>query len=119
MKNRNFSTEIKRETILKLCKKWERILKVKVNRIQIRKMKNKWGSCSSKGALTLNEELMKLPPEYVEYVIVHELLHLIVPNHGRTFKTLLCAYLPEGDRLHEDLTARGKIFPGVFSPIPE
>jgi len=95
---RDFSAEITKDTILKLCDKWQKILKVKVNRIQIRKMKNKWGSCSSKGTLTLNEELTKLPLEYVEYVIVHELLHLIIPNHGRTFKTLLYTYLPEGEK---------------------
>ena len=103
MKKRGLSTEITRDTILELCEKWQKILKVKVNRIQIRRMKNKWGSCSSKGTLTLNEELTKLPLEYVEYVIVHELLHLIIPNHGRTFKTLLYAYLPEGDKIHEEL----------------
>jgi len=80
------------------------VLKVKVNKIQIRKMKNKWGSCSSKGTITLNEELTKLPLEYVEYVIVHELLHLIIPNHGKTFKTLLYTYLPEGERIHKELT---------------
>ncbi len=103
MRENNLPTEITRDTILDLCDKWQKILKVKVNRIQIRKMKNKWGSCSSKGTLTLNEELTKLPFEYVEYVIVHELLHLIIKNHGRTFKTLLHAYLPEGDKIHEKL----------------
>ncbi|GAH07688.1 unnamed protein product, partial [marine sediment metagenome] len=48
-------------------------------------MKNKWSSCSSRGNVTLSSELIGLPNEVVEYVIVHELLHLIVPNHGVKF----------------------------------
>jgi predicted metal-dependent hydrolase len=95
--------EITREEILAICKKWEKKLKVNVKRVQIRNMKRKWGSCSSKGVITLNKELLKLPPAYVEYVIVHELLHMIIPNHGRTFKTLLYAYLPNWDKLHKEL----------------
>ena len=97
-----------REDILELCKKWQKELRVNIKRIQIREMKNKWGSCSSKGVLTLNKELLSLPSKYVEYVIVHELLHRIVPNHGRTFKTLLYVYLPNWEELHEYLEYNGK-----------
>lgn len=95
--------EITREELLAMCKKWEKELKVNIKRVQIRKMKNKWGSCSTRGVLTLNKELLKLPPVCVEYVIVHELLHMIVPNHGRTFKTLLYTYLPNWEELHKYL----------------
>ena len=95
--------KITRQEILRLCEKWQKELKVDVKQIQIREMKNKWGSCSTKGVLTINEELLNLPIEYSEYVVVHELLHLIVPNHGRTFKTLLYMYLPNWDILHEYL----------------
>ncbi len=95
--------KITRQDILKLCEKWKEELKVEVKRIQIREMKNKWGSCSTKGVITLNKELLNLPIEYAEYVIVHELLHLIIPNHGRTFKTLLYTYLPNWEELHEFL----------------
>jgi len=92
-----------RKDILELCKKWQKELRVDIKRIQIRKMKNKWGSYSSKGVLTINKELLALPSKYAEYVIVHELLHSIVPNHGRTFKTLLYVYLPNWEKLHEYL----------------
>ena len=92
-----------REDILKLCEKWQKELKVEVKRIQIREMKNKWGSCSTKGVLTLNKELLKLPLKYAEYVIVHELLHMVIPSHGRTFKTLLYVYMPNWEELHERL----------------
>ncbi len=95
--------KITRKEILELCKKWQEVLKVNVKCIQIRDMKNKWGSCSTKGVLTLNKELLKLPIKYAEYVIVHELLHIIVPNHSRIFKTLLYTYLPDWEKIHNDL----------------
>jgi hypothetical protein len=63
-------------------------------------MDNKWSSCSSRGNISLSSELMGLPKEAAEYVIVHELLHLIVPNHGKTFRVLLSAYLPNWEELH-------------------
>jgi len=66
-------------------------------------MKNQWRACSTKGALTLNKELLELPLTYAEYVIVHELLHMIVSNHGWTFKTLLYVYMPNWEELHEYL----------------
>jgi len=66
-------------------------------------MKNKWGSCSTRGILTLSRDLLKFPTKCVEYVIVHELLHLIIPNHNKTFKTLLYVYLPEWEEIHEYL----------------
>jgi predicted metal-dependent hydrolase len=56
-------------------------------------MRNKWGSCSTAGRLTLDADLARQPAEFRSEVIVHELLHLRVPNHGRLFKALLRAYL--------------------------
>lgn len=89
--------------IQEICNKWQERLKIKPKRIQIKKMKNKWSSCSSRGNITFNSEMASLPKEIAEYVVVHELLHLAVPNHGRTFKVLLSAYLPDWERLHSKL----------------
>lgn len=86
-----------------ICEKWQKRLKVGPKRIQIKRMKNKWSSCSSKGNVTFNSEIARLPKEIVEYVILHELLHLVVPNHGRTYKVLLSTYLPNWERLHSKL----------------
>lgn len=89
--------------LLEITRKWQEKLKIKPNRIQIMKMKNKWSSCSTKGNITLNSELTKLPKEVAEYAILHELLHLIVPNHGKTFRALLSAYMPNWEELHKKL----------------
>lgn len=67
----------------------------KVKEIHIRKMKKKWASCSSKGRLTFNISLLEEQKETIDKVIVHELLHLRYPNHGKMFKLLSSIYLEE------------------------
>lgn len=66
---------------------------VKPVEVHIRKMKRKWASCSSRGRLTFDTSLLKESPEVFKEVIVHELLHLKYPNHGKMFKALLKAHL--------------------------
>jgi len=72
---------------------WARRLGVTPREIHLRPMKRKWASCSSRGRLTFNTELLHQPAAFRREVIVHELLHLKVPNHGPLFKALLKAYL--------------------------
>jgi len=72
---------------------WAKKLGVSPKEIRIRRMKKKWASCSSNGVLTLNRDLIYQPAEFRREVIVHELLHLKIPNHGKLFKALLKAYL--------------------------
>jgi predicted metal-dependent hydrolase len=61
--------------------------------LHIRPMNRKWGSCSTRGRVTLNRELLAAPAELRREAIVEELLHLKVPNHGKLFKSLKRAYL--------------------------
>lgn len=72
---------------------WARALKVEPSEIHIRSMGRKWGSCSSKGRLTFSSELIDKPFEFRSKVVVHELLHLRYPVHGKMFNTLLLAQL--------------------------
>lgn len=74
-------------------KNWSQKIGVKPVEIHIRKMKRKWASCSSRGRLTFNEDITNEPKEFIKEVIVHELLHLKYPNHGRMFKALKRSYL--------------------------
>lgn len=67
------------------------------------KMKRRWGSCSAKGVVTLNTELIKKAPESIDYVILHELCHLKVPAHNKAFYDLLESVLPDWK------TRRGKL----------
>ena len=72
---------------------WAEKLDVQVRSIAVRSMSRKWASCSTNGALTFDTKLLDLDSELQDYVIVHELLHLHVPNHGRLWKSLMRAHL--------------------------
>jgi len=74
---------------------WARRIGVEPKEIHIRPMKHKWASCSSKGRLTFDQELLRQPAAFRAEAIVHELLHLKVPNHGKLFRALLKAHLAE------------------------
>ena len=63
--------------------------------LKVRKMRRRWGSCSSRGVVTLNPALVKMPIECIDYVLCHELCHLAVFNHGREFYQLLASVLPD------------------------
>lgn len=80
------------EYLNKRIKFWCNKIGVFPSRVRIQKMKNKWASCSSNGVVIFNTDLLKEQNEFCEYVIIHELLHLQVPNHGKLFKALLHSY---------------------------
>ena len=82
---------------------WARKLDVKARAIYIRPMRRKWASCSTAGTLSFNDELLGLPRELGDYVIVHELLHFSVPNHGKLWKSLMRAHLGDYERMERDL----------------
>lgn len=72
-------------------------------------MSNKWASCSNSGNVSFAEQLLDERREFGEYVIVHELLHMKIPNHSKLFKSLLRIYLPDWrarvNRMNEDALA--------------
>lgn len=74
---------------------WARRIGVEPTSITIRPMRRKWASCSSQGRLTFSVDLLRQPASFRREVIVHELLHLKIPNHGTLFRSLLRAYLAE------------------------
>lgn len=83
---------------------WTSKFDVKVQGLYVRPMRNKWASCSTTGTLSFNDELLRMERDLGDYVIVHELLHFSVPNHGKLWKSLMRAHLGE----YENLEARMK-----------
>lgn len=78
-----------------LIKKWEGVMNVKSGGFDIRLMRTRWGSCSKRDkSLRFNVRLIDTPAECVEYVVVHELAHLIEFNHSKRFYAVLDRYLP-------------------------
>jgi predicted metal-dependent hydrolase len=72
---------------------WADKLEVEVHWLGVRPMENKWASCSTNGHLNFNADLLDLDRELWDYVIVHELLHFFVPNHGKLWKSLMRAHV--------------------------
>ena len=68
-------------------------------------MKSRWGSCSSKGVITLNTQLIKIDKELIDYIVVHELAHLTHMNHSKKFHNLVESYIPNHKELNKRLKA--------------
>ncbi len=78
-----------------LIRKWEPKLGVKVVGYYLQRMKTRWGSCNHRaGHIRLNTELVKKPKDLLEYVVVHEMVHLLEPTHSERFVTLLQEHYP-------------------------
>ena len=90
-----------REEFKSRVEAWARKLEVEAHAIYIRPMRRKWASCSSAGTLTFNAELLGMPKDLGDYVIVHELLHLAVPNHGKLWKSLMRVHLGQWETLEQ------------------
>ncbi len=78
-----------------LIAKWQQLMHVKVERFFVQKMKTKWGSCSRDSAsIRLNTDLAKKPRECLEYIVVHEMAHLLEPTHNTRFIALMDHFMP-------------------------
>jgi predicted metal-dependent hydrolase len=82
---------------------WAGKLDVKVVWLGVRPMRNKWASCSTNGHLNFNVELLDMDEALWDYVIVHELLHFFVPNHGKLWKSLMRVHLGDYEELESAL----------------
>ncbi len=85
----------KHKALRKRVEYWSDRLQVIAPRVQVRDMTRKWGSCSTSGTITLATDLSHQEVGFQDFVIAHELLHLRVPNHGKLFKALMTAHIPD------------------------
>ena len=82
---------------------WANQLGVKASALYVRPMRRKWASCSTVGTLSFNDELLGLERVLGDYVIVHELLHFSVPNHGKLWKSLMRAHCGDYEKHAHEL----------------
>jgi len=95
-----------KQAVPPLIAKWEPFLGVKVERFFVQKMKTKWGSCSpGSGSIRLNTDLAKKPPQCLEYIVVHEMAHLLEPTHNNRFVALMDQFMPKW-HFHRDALNR-------------
>lgn len=84
-----------RQEIEQVLSQQARRMHVSFKTVAIRDQRTRWGSCSSRGTLSFNWRLVMAPPAILEYVVIHELAHLTVPNHSRDFWKLVELYSPD------------------------
>lgn len=75
--------------------RWAAKIGVKPERVYVQAMRNKWASCSTAGRVYFSADLLREPAHFQDSVITHELLHLLIPNHGALFKSFLDAFAPK------------------------
>lgn len=85
-----------KEALPPVLAKWQPLIGVRVRKVFVQRMKTKWGSCSpAAGNIRLNTELAKKPPECLEYIVVHEMAHLLEPTHNTRFLALMERFMPK------------------------
>lgn len=82
---------------------FSQLMNLEYSDIKFRKMKSRWGSCSSRKVLTFNTELIKIKKELIDYVVVHELAHIQHMNHSKKFHDLVDKYLPDSKFYRQEL----------------
>ncbi len=83
---------------------YQKIVQKEITKVRIKSMKTRWGSCNyTKGYINLNLELIKKPKCAIEYVIFHELTHLIYPNHSKQFYSYISKYMPDWQERNKKL----------------
>jgi predicted metal-dependent hydrolase len=94
------------EVIPPLLDVWQRVIGVRAQRYFVQRMKTKWGSCNHRaGSIRLNTDLARKPRECLEYILVHELVHLLEPTHNERFKILMDRFLPKWQFRRDELNA--------------
>jgi predicted metal-dependent hydrolase len=91
----DFYKEEAKQFIPLLVERWSEIMKLKPNKVSYRKTKRQWGSCTAKNDLSFNTMIMKLPPDVIQYIIVHELAHVKHKHHQKSFWQEIKKYMPE------------------------
>ena len=93
-----------RQQIPQLLEKWEPRVGIKVEQWKIKQMKTKWGTCNAKvGRVWLNLELVKKPPQCLEYVLVHEMVHFFERHHNDRFFAMMDQFLPQWRFIRDEL----------------
>jgi predicted metal-dependent hydrolase len=93
-----------KEAVPSLLVRWQRLLGVSVQRFFVQRMKTRWGSCNPKtSSIRLNTELAKKPRACLEYLVVHEMIHLIEPTHNARFVALMDGAMPQWRIVREQL----------------
>lgn len=82
---------------------YAKIMDLSYSELRLKKFRSRWGSCSSKGVITLNTNMIKLKKEQIDYIVVHELAHLVHFNHSKEFYRLVGNYIPNYKNIQKEI----------------
>lgn len=82
---------------------YSNIMNLEYSEVVLKKMKRRWGSCSSARVITLNTQMIKLPKNHIDYIIVHELSHLVHMNHSKAFYSLVAEFIPNYKEIQKEI----------------
>jgi predicted metal-dependent hydrolase len=102
--NYNRSNEEFRSLVISYMEKKLKEMRFKVNKVRFRSMKSRWGSCSAEGNISINTRLQYLPTQLIEYVVFHELAHLMERKHNKNFWNIIAQEFPDYKRWEDELS---------------
>ncbi len=111
---RKFTARKTREFVLPRLDRMSRHLHMNYEALRVRRQKTRWGSCSSRGTISVNSKLLFLPIELVDHLILHELCHTAHMNHSPSYWALVKQHEPEFERLEHELSRGGQYVPDWF-----
>lgn len=111
---RRFTARKAREFVLPRLERISRGLKMPYEALRVRRQKTRWGSCSSRGTISVNAKLLFLPIELVDHLLLHELCHTRHMNHSQKYWALVAKHEPEFERLEKELSQGGRHVPEWF-----
>jgi len=98
--------ELVRKAVPPMIEKWQRLMGIRVKRLFVQRMKTKWGSCNDRGgSIRLNTDLARKPMECLEYIVIHEMVHLLERTHNERFMELMDQFMPRWQS-HRDVLNR-------------
>ncbi|WP_294885375.1 MULTISPECIES: SprT family zinc-dependent metalloprotease [unclassified Sulfurimonas] len=98
-----FYKESAQSYIVPRVEHYAKIMNLNYSDIKFRKMRSRWGSCSSRGIITFNTELVKIGKNLIDFIVVHELAHITHMNHSKKFHLLVERYIPDAKVLNQEL----------------
>jgi predicted metal-dependent hydrolase len=104
---RRFYTAVGKQDLAARVDRWSAVLDVEPAAVRVLDLKNRWGSCSPKGAVNFHWRTLMAPPRVIDYLVVHELAHLRVPDHSRGFWRLVEGVMPDHAERHAWLREHG------------
>lgn len=108
--------EAARQTLTEKTARWAALIGVRPGRIFIREQKSRWGSCSGRGNLNYNWLIIMAPEQIIDYLVIHELCHIKIPNHSADFWRLVAQWAPDCKASRRWLKDNGRLLTRLFGP---